>query len=129
MYINKIGNHVIKIKDKDLFLLLDRYNLDNFKVMKTVSGEKVYKNISKWPFCEKHYQNNCMGCPFKLLETDSYGEIIFGCENTLKLLMKNVDLDDIYCTADEIIFYESDGTCVSDSIQSVHNFFNSFKYI
>ena len=129
MYVNKIGNYVIKIKDEDLFLLLDRYNLDNFKVMYTVGGEKVYKNISKWPFCEKHYQNKCMGCPFKLLEIDRYGEIIFGCENILRLLMGNVDLDDIHCTADEVIFYESNGSSISESIQAVYDFFSSFKYV
>ena len=58
MYINRTNNHIIKIKDEDLFLLLDRYNLENFEVLETLNGEKVYKNSSKCPFCEKYYKRN-----------------------------------------------------------------------
>jgi hypothetical protein len=129
MYINKIKNYVIKIKDEDLFLLLERYNLDNFEVLEAVNGEKVYKNRTKCPFCEKYYKSNCMGCPFKHLETDMYGEIVFGCENALRLLMDGVDLDDIHYTADEVVFYESNGNRIVESIQSIYDFFSSFKHI
>lgn len=129
MYINRTNNHIIKIKDEDLFLLLDRYNLENFEVLETLNGEKVYKNSSKCPFCEKYYKRNCMGCPFKQFEDFNYGEVIFGCENFLKLVMKVIDLDDIYCTVDEVVFYESASNKIHNSLQAVYDFFSSFKHI
>jgi len=129
MYVNKVGNRLIKIKDEDLFLALERYNLDNFEVLETINGEKAYRNNANCPFCKKHFKNDCIGCPFKQFETQNYDELIYGCENLVKLLVPNLDLDDIHHGEDEIVFYESEGKHIKENIQSIYDFFSSFKQV
>jgi hypothetical protein len=129
MYVNKVGNRLIKIKNEDLLLALERYNLDNFEILETINGEKAYINKSNCPFCKKYIKNDCIGCPFKQFETQIYDELVYGCENLVKLLIPNLDLDDIYHKEDEIVFYESEGKYIKRSIQEIYDFFSSFKQV
>jgi len=129
MYVNKIGNRLIKIEDDDLLLLLERYNINNFEVLNTANGEIAYRNKTSCPFCKKYIKNDCIGCPFKQFETHNYDEIIYGCENLLMILTPTLSLDDIHYVENEIVFYESNGNRVKRNIQHIYDFFSNFKYV
>jgi len=129
MYVNKIGNRLIKIEDEDLLLLLERYNIDNFEILNTANGEIAYRNKAICTLCKKYIKNDCIGCPFKQFESHIYDEVTYGCENLLMMLVPTLSLDDIHHIEDEIIFYESNGSRIKQSIQRIYNFFSNFKHV
>ena len=128
MYLKKVHNTTVRINDDDLIGILDRYDLENYVIMKTVNGETAYKNRTKCPLCEKYYHKNCLGCPFKTFETVKYNEIVYGCEAALQL-MTGLNSNYANCNMDEVVFYGYNKDKIVGIINQMYEFFASFKYI
>ena len=131
MYVKRVLGKVVRIKDKYMEELLDRFDLNKFDILNTSGTGKAYRNKTECSFCEEHYYKSCQGCPFKQFEEEYNGDIRYGCSVMLENLSPTLGLNDVTFTSDHVTLHDDSGqknAAMKGTILELQDFFKNFPY-